>query len=51
MPVYQNSLIVCDPNILNSKPVIKGTRISVALILQNIASVCQKKIFCVAIQP
>lgn len=34
----QKSLIVCDPNILNGKPIIKGTRISVALILQNIAS-------------
>ncbi len=43
MPVYQNSLIVCDPNILNSKPVIKGTRISVALILQNIASGMSKE--------
>lgn len=43
MPVYQNSLIVCDPSILNSKPVIKGTRISVALILQNIASGMSKE--------
>ncbi|MEK6576279.1 MAG: DUF433 domain-containing protein [Nitrospirota bacterium] len=34
----QKGLIICDPNILNGKPVVKGTRISVALILQNIAS-------------
>jgi uncharacterized protein (DUF433 family) len=32
------NLIVCDPEILNGKPIIKGTRISVALILQCIAS-------------
>jgi len=31
-------LIVCDPGILNGKPAVKGTRISVALILQCIAS-------------
>lgn len=29
---------MCDPNILNGKPIVKGTKISVALILQNIAS-------------
>lgn len=38
MVTQQKSLIVCDPNILNGKPIIRGTRISVALILQNIAS-------------
>ncbi len=31
-------LIVSDPEILNGKPIVKGTRISVALILQCIAS-------------
>lgn len=31
-------LIVCDPEILNGKPIVKGTRISVALILQCLAS-------------
>jgi len=31
-------LIVCDPEILNGKPIVKGTRISVALIMQCIAS-------------
>ena len=31
-------IIVCDPGILNGKPIVKGTRISVALILQCIAS-------------
>ena len=30
--------IISDPEILNGKPVVKGTRISVALILQCIAS-------------
>lgn len=34
----RESLIVCDPEILNGKPIIKGTRISVALILQCLAS-------------
>ena len=31
-------LIVTDPEILSGKPIVKGTRISVALILQCIAS-------------
>lgn len=43
MVTQQKSLIVCNPKILNSKPVIKGTRISVALILQNIASGMSKE--------
>ena len=38
MAVYQKGLIVCNPKILNGKPIINGTRISVALILQNVAS-------------
>lgn len=33
-----NNLIVCDKDILNGKPIVKGTRISVALILQCFAS-------------
>lgn len=43
MSFHQESLVVCDPNILNGKPIIKGTRISVALILQNIASGVSKE--------
>lgn len=31
-------LIISDPEILSGKPVVKGTRISVALILQCLAS-------------
>jgi uncharacterized protein (DUF433 family) len=31
-------LIISDPEILSGKPIVKGTRISVALILQCIAS-------------
>jgi uncharacterized protein (DUF433 family) len=31
-------LIVWDPEILNGKPIVRGTRISVALIIQCIAS-------------
>lgn len=38
MAVHQKGLIVCNPQILNGKPIINGTRISVALILQNVAS-------------
>jgi uncharacterized protein (DUF433 family) len=34
----RQSLIVWDPEILNGKPIIKGTRVSVALILQCFAS-------------
>jgi uncharacterized protein (DUF433 family) len=34
----EERLIVCDPEILNGKPIIKGTRISVGLIMQCIAS-------------
>ncbi len=30
MAMHQKGLIVCDPKILNGKPIIKGTRISVA---------------------
>lgn len=43
MPARQRVLIVSDPKILNGKPIIKGTRISVALILQNIASGMSKE--------
>jgi len=31
-------LIISDPEILSGKPIVKGTRISVALILQCVAS-------------
>ena len=33
-----DGLIMCDPRILSGKPIVRGTRISVALILQCIAS-------------
>ncbi|OFY62811.1 MAG: hypothetical protein A3H98_10095 [Bacteroidetes bacterium RIFCSPLOWO2_02_FULL_36_8] len=33
-----NTLITTNPEILNGKPIVKGTRISVALILQCVAS-------------
>ena len=33
-----DDLIACDPEILSGKPIVKGTRISVALILQCVAS-------------
>lgn len=38
MAIRQKGLIVCDPKILNGKLIVKGMRIFVALILQNIAS-------------
>ena len=38
MASRQKAMIISDPKILNGKPIGKGTRISVALILQNIAS-------------
>jgi uncharacterized protein (DUF433 family) len=38
MTTMDGSLIVSDPEILSGKPVVKGTRISVALILQCLAS-------------
>jgi len=34
----REDLIICDNEILNGKPIVKGTRISVALILQCLAS-------------
>ncbi len=36
-------LIISDPDILNGKPVVKGTRISVGLILQCLASDMSKE--------
>ncbi len=36
-------LIVSDPEILNGKPIVKGTRISVAFILQCLASSMTKE--------
>ena len=33
-----DDLIACDPEILSGKPIVKGTRVSVALILQCLAS-------------
>ncbi len=44
------NLIVTDQEILNGKPIVKGTRISVALILQCIASGMKKKKFLVGTQ-
>ncbi len=34
----KEAMIVCDPEILNGKPVVQGTRVSVALVLPCIAS-------------
>jgi uncharacterized protein (DUF433 family) len=39
----REGIIVCDPEILNGKPIVKGTRISVALILQCLASGMSKQ--------
>lgn len=39
----EDNLIVCDPFILNGKPVVKGTRISVALLLQCLSSGMSKE--------
>ena len=39
----KKNLIVCDPAILNGKPIVKGTRISVALILQCLSSGMSKE--------
>lgn len=36
-------LIISDPNILNGKPIVKGTRVSVGLILQCLASGMSKE--------
>jgi uncharacterized protein (DUF433 family) len=33
-----DSLIVCDPNIMTGKPVIKGTRITVELVLEKLGA-------------
>ena len=39
----KETMIVCDPEILNGKPVVKGTRVSVALVLQCVASGMTRK--------
>ncbi len=36
-------LIICDPDVLNGKPIVKGTRVSVGLILQCLASGMSKE--------
>ncbi len=38
-----DGLIISDPDILNGKPVVKGTRISVGLILQCLAAGMSKE--------
>jgi uncharacterized protein (DUF433 family) len=43
MHTRQKAIIISNPKIFNGKPIVKGTRISVALILQNIASGMTKK--------
>jgi uncharacterized protein (DUF433 family) len=43
MHTRQKAIIISDPKIFNGNPIVKGTRISVALILQNIASGMTKK--------
>lgn len=43
MATHQKGVIISDPKILSGKPVVKGTRVSVALILQNIASGMSKE--------
>ena len=39
----KKGFIISDPKILNGKPVVKGTRISVALILQCLSSGMSKE--------
>ena len=41
--MLSDDLIACDPGVLNGKPIIKGTRISVALVLQCLASGMSKE--------
>jgi uncharacterized protein (DUF433 family) len=43
MTIMRESLIISDPEILGGKPIVKGTRISVALILQCLASGMDRK--------
>lgn len=38
LQAVEQGLIGCDPAILGGKPVIRGTRISVAFVLQSLAS-------------
>ena len=39
----RENLVISDPEILGGKPIVKGTRISVALILQCLASGMDRK--------